>query len=362
MLDPHSNYMDPKSFHNMQVQTRGEFGGLGVEVTMEDGRVKVVAPLDDTPAAKAGVMTNDIITRLDNEAVQGLTLNQAIDKMRGPVGTNVRLTLERKGLEKPIDVTIERAVIRVRPVRWRTLGGDIGYIRIAQFNEQTTLALKNALADLQTQIAPDKLHGYVLDLRNNPGGLLDQVISVADEFLDSGEILSTRGRKPEYTKSYYAKAGDSTNGRPIIVLINGGSAAGSEMLAGALQDNKRATVIGTRSFGKGTVETIFPLGGDWGAVRLTTSRNYTPSGHSIQAQGIVPDIEVLQEVPNATKAESKSESALRGHLPGQSEEHSGSQSYVPPNPTDDKALNMAVDLLRGVIVNSAFPPKTSGPK
>ena len=357
-LDPHSSYMDPKSFRDMQVQPRGEFGGLGIKVTMEDGLVKVVAPIDDTPAAKAGVMANDVITHLDDEAVQGLTLNQAVDKMRGPVNTKIKLTIMRKGADKPIEVTIVRDIIRVKSVRWHPEGGDVGYIRITQFNEQTTDGLKQAINDLNAQLGADKIKGYVVDLRNNPGGLLDQAISVSDTFLEKGEIVSTRGRNPEETQRFNARPGDMTKGKPVIVLINGGSASASEIVAGALQDHKRATLIGTRSFGKGSVQTIIPLGAGNGALRLTTARYYTPSGRSIQAKGISPDIEVLQEVPDNLKAQtdSKGEASLRGHLKAEGAEETGSQSYVPPNESDDKAIKMALDLLRGTASNAAFPP------
>jgi carboxyl-terminal processing protease len=357
-LDPHSSYMDPKSFRDMQVQTRGEFGGLGIEVTMEDGLVKVVAPIDDTPAAKAGVMANDIITHLDDEAVQGLTLNQAVDKMRGPVNTKIKLTIMRKGADKPIEVSIVRDIIRVKSVRWHPEGGDVGYIRITQFNEQTTDGLKQAINELNAQLGADKIKGYVVDLRNNPGGLLDQAISVSDTFLEKGEIVSTRGRNPEETQRFNARPGDMTKGKPVIVLINGGSASASEIVAGALQDHKRATLIGTRSFGKGSVQTIIPLGAGNGALRLTTARYYTPSGRSIQAKGISPDIEVLQDVPDNLKAQtdSKGEASLRGHLKAEGSEETGSQSYVPPNESDDKAIKMALDLLRGTASNAAFPP------
>jgi carboxyl-terminal processing protease len=357
-LDPHSSYMDPKSFRDMQVQTRGEFGGLGIEVTMEDGLVKVVAPIDETPAAKAGVMANDIITHLDNEAVQGLTLNQAVDKMRGPVNTKIKLTIMRKGADKPIEVTIVRDIIRVKSVRWRPQDSDVGYIRVTQFNEQTTDGLKQAITELNTQLGADKIKGYVLDLRNNPGGLLDQAISVSDTFLEKGEIVSTRGRNPEETQRFNARPGDLIKNKPLIVLINGGSASASEIVAGALQDHKRATLIGTRSFGKGSVQTIIPLGAGNGALRLTTARYYTPSGRSIQAKGISPDIEILQDVPDNLKAQtdSKGEASLRGHLKAEGAEETGSQSYVPPNESDDKAIRMALDLLRGTASNAAFPP------
>lgn len=358
-LDPHSSYMDSKSFRDMQVQTRGEFGGLGIEVTMEDGLVKVVAPIDETPAAKAGVMANDIITHLDDEAVQGLTLNQAVEKMRGPVNTKIKLKIMRKGQDKPVEIAITRDVIRVRAVRSRPEGDDVAYIRLTQFNEQTTENLRKAMTDLAAQIPDNKLKGYVIDMRNNPGGLLDQAISVSDVFMEKGEIVSTRGRNAEETQRFSARPGDLTKGKPIIVLINGGSASASEIVAGALQDHKRATVLGTRSFGKGSVQTIIPLGAGNGALRLTTARYYTPSGKSIQAKGITPDIEVLQDVPDELKArtDTKGESSLRGHLKaGDGDEQTGSQSYVPPDPKDDKALKMAADLLRGAVSNSAFPP------
>jgi carboxyl-terminal processing protease len=361
-LDPHSSYMDAKSFRDMQVQTRGEFGGLGIEVTQEEGLIKVVAPIDDTPAAKAGVRAGDIITHLDGEAVQGLSLNQAVDKMRGQVNTKIQLRINRKGADKPLEVTIVRDVIRVKSVRSR-VEDDVGYIRISSFNEQTTDGLKKAITDITAQIPPEKLKGFVLDLRNNPGGLLDQAISVSDTFLERGEIVSTRGRDAEETQRFNARPGDLIKGRPLIVLINGGSASASEIVAGALQDQKRATIIGTRSFGKGSVQTIIPLGSGNGALRLTTARYYTPSGKSIQAKGITPDIEVLQEVPDEVKktaasTEIKGESSLRNHLKSEGEEQSGSQSYVPPDAKDDKALQMAFDLLRGAKTNAAFPPST----
>ena len=365
-LDPHSSYMDPKSFRDMQVQTRGEFGGLGIEVTMEDGLIKVVTPIDETPAAKAGIMANDIITQLDGEQVQGLTLNQAVEKMRGPVNTKIKLTIMRKGQDKPIEVSITRDVIRVKAVRANVEGDDVGYIRMTQFNEQTTEGLKKAITDITAKVSKDKLKGYILDLRNNPGGLLDQAISVSDAFLEKGEIVSTRGRNAEETQRFNARPGDLTNGKPVIVLINGGSASASEIVAGALQDHKRVTVIGTRSFGKGSVQTIIPLGSGNGALRLTTARYYTPSGRSIQAKGIVPDIEVLQDLPDDIKAKTdtstKGEASLRGHLKGdEGKEQTGSQSYIPPDPKNDKALIMAEELLRGTQINSAFPPNAKTP-
>jgi carboxyl-terminal processing protease len=362
-LDPHSSYMDPKSFNEMKSSVQGRFGGLGIEVTMEDGLVKVVAPIDETPAAKAGILANDLISHLDDEPVQGLTLSQAVEKMRGAPNTKIRLRIVRKGMEKPIEVTIVRAIIQVRSVRSRVEGGDVAYLRITTFNEQTTDLLKKALSDLQAQVSAGTLKGYVIDMRNNPGGLLDQAISVSDAFLEKGEIVSTRGRNADEAQRFSARAGDLTKGKPVIVLINGGSASASEIVAGALQDHKRATILGTRSFGKGSVQTIIPLGAGNGALRLTTARYYTPSGTSIQAKGIKPDIEVLQDVPEEMKArtDTRSEASLRRHLKGDGEEQTGSQSYIPPDPKDDKALRAAVDLLRGATTNAAFPPAAKRP-
>jgi len=359
-LDPHSAYMDPRGFKDMQVETKGEFGGLGMEVTMEDGLVKVVAPIDDTPAAKAGILANDVIARLNGESIEGLTLDQAIEKMRGPVNTSVKLTIVRKGQDKPIEVSITRAVIRVSSVRSRLEGDDVGYVRITQFSEQTTEGLHKAIADLAAR-AGDKSKGFILDLRNDPGGLLDQAISVVNAFLNRGEIVSIRGRNPEDMQRYEAKPdpGDLTKGKPLIVLINGGSASASEIVAGALQDHKRATLIGTRSFGKGSVQTIIPLGANDGALRLTTARYYTPSGRSIQALGVIPDIELLQDIPDSLKGETTTtggEASLRGHLKASGEEEKGSQAYVPPDPKDDKVLQMALGLLRGTQTNPAYPP------
>jgi carboxyl-terminal processing protease len=353
-LDPHSSYMDAKSFRDMTVQTRGEFGGLGIEVTMEDGLVKVVSPIDDTPAARAGILANDLIVQLDDENVQGLTLNQAVEKMRGPVNTKIKLKVIRKGAEKPLDIVLTRENIRVRPVTARIEQDDIAVIRIKSFNEQTTEGLKREISNMQNQLG-DKLKGFIVDLRNNPGGLLEEAVTVSDSFLERGEIVSTRGRNTEETQRRSAKPGDLTKGKPVMVLVNGGSASASEIVAGALQDHKRATLIGTRSFGKGSVQTIIPLGQGNGALRLTTARYYTPSGKSIQAKGIIPDIEVLQDVPEELKArtDTKGEASLRGHLKAEGDEQTGSQSYVPPDPKDDKALKMAADLLHGVKVNAS---------
>ena len=358
-LDPHSRYMNDKAWHEMQETTSGEFGGLGIEVTMEEGVVKVVAPIDDTPAAKAGLMSGDLITKIDGEAVQGLTLEQAVNKMKGAVDTRTKLTIVRKGKDAPLDFTITREIIRVRPVRYHTEGGDIGYIRITSFNEQTTDSLRKAITDISKQIPPDKLAGYVVDLRNNPGGLLDQAVSVTSTFLARGEVVSTRGRNPEETQRFSAHGGDLTKGKRLVVLINGGSASASEIVAGALHDHQRATLIGTRTFGKGSVQTIIPLGTGNGALALTTARYYTPSGRSIQAQGIAPDIEMLQDVPAELKdrTETMGEASMRGHLSAaDGTEQTGSQSYVPPDEKDDKALHEAFNVLRGVTVNADVRP------
>jgi carboxyl-terminal processing protease len=361
-LDPHSSYMDAKSFRDMKVETSGEFGGLGMEVTMEDGLIKVVAPIDDTPAAKGGIMAGDVITDLDYEPTKGLPLNQVVDKMRGPVDTKISLKITRKGRDEPISVTLTRAIIKLASTKYRNEGDDVGYIRITEFNEQAARGLKKAISDLSAQIPPEKLKGYVLDLRNNPGGLVDQAIAVSNTFLSRGEIVSTRGRNPEETLRFYAKStgGDLTNGKPLIVLINGGSASASEIVAGALQDQKRAITVGTQSFGKGSVQTIMPIGEGNGAIRLTTARYFTPSGRSIQAKGITPDIEVLQDVPDELKGpnDMPGEASLRGHLKAEGQEQTGSQSYVPRDPKDDKALHLALDLLRGTQVNAAFPPNS----
>jgi carboxyl-terminal processing protease len=357
-LDPHSRYMNDKAWRDMQETTQGEFGGLGIEVTMEDGLIKVVAPMDDTPAKKAGILSGDLVSEIDGEAVQGLSLEQAVNKMKGPVDTKTKLKIIRKGADAPIDVTIVREIIRVRPVSYHADGGDIGYIRISSFNEQTTDGLKKAIADLAKEIPQDKLAGYVVDLRNNPGGLLDQAVSVSSTFMTRGEVVSTRGRTPEETQRFTARGGDLIKGKPLVVLINGGSASASEIVAGALHDHKRATLIGTRSFGKGSVQTIIPLGTGNGALALTTARYFTPSGHSIQALGVKPDIEVLQEVPDELKgrAELKGEASMRGHLSAEGAEQTGSQSYVPPDEKNDKALGAAYNLLRGVTVNADVRP------
>jgi carboxyl-terminal processing protease len=361
-LDPHSRYMNDKAWTEMQETTSGEFGGLGIEVTMEEGLVKVVAPIDDTPASKAGILSGDLISKIDGEAVFGMTLEQAVNKMKGPVDTKTKLTIVRKGADAPLDVAITREIIHVRPVRFHTESGDIGYIRVTSFNEQTTDGLRKAIASISKEIPPEKLAGYVVDLRNNPGGLLDQAVSVSSAFLARGEVVSTRGRNPEETQRFTAHGGDLAKGKPLVVLINGGSASASEIVAGALHDHKRATLIGTRSFGKGSVQTIIPLGAGNGALALTTARYYTPSGRSIQAQGIAPDIEILQDIPPELKGriDTMGEASMRGHLSASDgSEQTGSQSYVPPEEKDDKALHAAFDFLHGVTVNAAAAKPTS---
>ncbi len=289
-LDPHSNYMNAKSFRDMQVQTRGEFGGLGIEVTQDNGFIKVISPIDDTPASRAGIKAGDLILALDGQTVQGLSLNDAVDKMRGAPNSKIKLTIRREGQDAPLEVALTREVIRIQVVKSHLEGGDIAYIRVTSFNEQTDSGLRKALAALKAQ-AGDKLRGIILDLRNDPGGLLDQAVAVADDFIDQGEIVSTRARHAEDSQRWNAKGGDITNGLPVVVLINGGSASASEIVAGALQDHQRAILLGTRSFGKGSVQTVIPLPGN-GAMRLTTARYYTPSGRSIQGLGIAPDVEV----------------------------------------------------------------------
>src|SRR5882724_9597617 len=290
-LDPHSSYMNPKTYKDMQIQTKGEFGGLGIEVTMESGVIKVVSPIDDTPASKAGLQSGDLIFALDGEPVQGLTLQEAVEKMRGKVGTPIKLSLRRNSVKDPIDVTLTRETIKVKAVRYR-LEGDVGYIRVTSFTEQATSGVLDAVEKIKKEAGP-KLKGYVLDLRNNPGGLLDQAISMVDAFVDKGEIVSVKARKAEDVQRWNAKPGDVANGLPIVVLMNGGSASASEIVAGALQDHRRAIVLGTRSFGKGSVQTIMQVTGG-GAIRLTTALYFTPSGRSIQKEGIKPDIEVEQ--------------------------------------------------------------------
>ncbi|MCP4380145.1 MAG: S41 family peptidase [Hyphomicrobiales bacterium] len=366
-LDPHSSYLSPKHFKDMQVQTTGKFGGLGIEVTMEDGVIKVVSPIDDTPAHRAGVLANDLIIALDDEPIEGLTLNEAVERMRGPIKTPILLTIKRENVDKLLEIELVREEITIHSVRSRE-EDDVGYVRITTFNEQTYDGLKDAIDDLNEDIGEEDVKGYVIDLRNNPGGLLDQAIAVSDAFLDRGEIVSTRSRHAEETQRYNAHIGDLADGKPVIILVNGGSASASEIVAGALQDHRRATIIGSRSFGKGSVQTIIPLGAN-GALRLTTARYFTPSGRSIQAKGIDPDIDVAQDLPPelaeaAGEIEPRGEADLKGHLEGEDaaageEEESGSLAYVPLDPEEDDQLNYALDLLNGLQVNAEFPPDPS---
>ncbi|KQT87507.1 S41 family peptidase [Aurantimonas sp. Leaf443] len=365
-LDPHSSYMNAKEAADMRTETRGQFGGLGIEVTMENELVKVVSPFEGTPADKAGVLAGDLIAEINGEEVRGLTLSDAVEKMKGDIGTPVTLTIVRDGATKPIRLTLTRDEIKVPSVR-HTVENDVGYIKLLKFNEQTTVGMEEAIADITQKVGADKLKGFVLDLRRNPGGLLDEAVSVSDAFLENGEIVSTRGRNPEETRRYNARQGDDIGGKPLVVLVNGGSASASEIVAGALQDQRRATVVGSRSFGKGSVQTIIPLGGN-GALRLTTALYYTPSGRSIQGRGIDPDITVEQPLPDEIKKQMglestaevvRGESSLRGHITGKEEnaEGSGSLDYVPPEMKDDLQLQYALDLLRGTKTNASFPPK-----
>jgi carboxyl-terminal processing protease len=364
-LDPHSSYMNAKSFKDMQVNTRGEFGGLGIRVSMEGGYVKVISPIDDTPAFRAGIKPSDLITHLDGEQVQGMTLNQAVDLMRGKVGSDIKLTILRLG-KKPFDVSITRAVIKITSVRSK-VEEKVGYVRITQFNEQTDIGLKKEMAKLKKEIGA-YIQGYVLDLRNNPGGLLDQAVAVSNAFLNKGEIVSTRSNKAEDTQRFNARRGDLADNLPIVVLVNGGSASASEIVAGALQDHRRAVILGTKSFGKGSVQTIIPLPGH-GAMRLTTARYYTPSGRSIQAKGIDPDILVQQSrIEKVDAPKGRFESDLRNALDNGDNKDSKKKTEKPDaaKPKDDKAeapldfqLARALDLLRGVALFGDRAVKTN---
>lgn len=360
-LDPHSSYMNAQEAKDMRDSTKGEFGGLGIEVTMEKNLIKVVSPMDDTPASKAGILAGDLISKIDGVQTNGQTLNEAVNKMRGKPGTPITLTIIRSGVDKPLEIKVVRDIIKVKAVKYR-VENDIGYIRIIQFSEQTFGNLQAAIKDIQSKIPQDKLKGYVLDLRLNPGGLLDQAVNVSSAFLDKGEIVSTRGRKKSDVTRFDAKPGDMIKGKPLIVLINGGSASASEIVAGALQDHRRATILGTQSFGKGSVQTIIPLGEN-GALRLTTALYYTPSGTSIQGTGITPDIIVEQPLPEKYKGYDVKvgESALQGHIKGKRENNkgSGSAAFVPQDPKDDVQLHEAYKLLRGELANAAFPPDSN---
>jgi len=352
-LDPHSSFLNAKSYRDMQVQTKGEFGGLGIEVTMENGYVKVVSPIDDTPAFRAGIKSGDLVTLIDGEAVLGLTLAQAVEKMRGPVNTSIELTVSRPGTDKLLEISITRAVIKVQSVRSR-IEGDAAYVRITSFSEQTESGLNRGIKKLQEELG-DRYAGVILDLRNNPGGLLDQAVAVSDAFLNHGEIVSTRGRQSDDVQRFTARDGDISDGKPIIVLINGGSASASEIVAGALQDHRRAIVLGTKSFGKGSVQTIIPLSGR-GAMRLTTSRYYTPSGRSIQGTGIEPDldvpqakVEVLETRPRRTEASLRNALKNDNGKNGVTDKSGAENNEATKNDTpQDYQLARALDLLKGL--------------
>ena len=352
-LDPHSAYLPDDNFKKMQVQTKGKFGGLGIEVTMENGFVKVVSPIDDTPADKAGLQPEDLIISVDGVSIVGLTLNEAVEKLRGPIGSNVKIAVQR-AQDEPFEVEITRDEIKIRSVRSR-LYDSVGYVRITTFSEQTSPGLQKALDDLQAE-SSEGLTGLVIDLRNNPGGLLSEAIRVSDAFLEEGEIVSTRGRGESDIQHAYARPGDISDGLPIVVLINSGSASASEIVAGALKDHRRAIVMGTRSFGKGSVQTITPMPGH-GAMRLTTARYFTPSGVSIQAKGISPDIEVALARIEKLEGGPVREEDLRGALDSK-DESSASSEDTPEPPADpievDYQLARAIDLLRGLTVFSAL--------
>ena len=354
-LDPHSSYLPDDNFEKMQVQTKGRFGGLGIEVTMDKGFVKVVSPIDDTPAADAGLQPEDFIIAVDGDTILGMTLSEAVERLRGPIGSEVKISVQR-GQAEPFDVTIIRDEIKIRSVR-HEIYEDVGYIRLTTFSEQTTPGLMNAVDEIVSEKG-EELAGFIIDLRNNPGGLLTEAISVADAFLEEGEIVSTRGREDGQTSHAYARPGDITRGMPVVVLINSGSASASEIVAGALKDHKRAILMGTRSFGKGSVQTIIPMPGH-GAIRLTTARYYTPSGVSIQAKGVSPDIEVelarIEKIDGAYREED-----LRGALDSSAEDAEGEES-APDEPQDitkiDFQLARAIDLLQGLRIFGTLDTK-----
>ena len=350
-LDPHSSYLSAESYKDMQVKTKGKFGGLGIEITMEDGVVKVVSPIDDTPAAKAGMQSGDLIIGVDGESIRGLTINESVSKLRGPVGSKVIITVVRDKKD-PYEIEIKRDVIKIKSVKHNTIK-NIGYVRLTTFSDTTTSGLEKAVNEIKKDVG-NKFQGLILDLRNNPGGLLNQSISVADSFLNQGEIVSTQGRKDDDTSRVFAKKGDLINGKPLIVLINSGSASASEIVAGALKDHSRAIIIGTRSFGKGSVQSIIPLAGN-GAMRLTTARYYTPSGVSIQAKGIEPDIIVEAGITDLKKkiVENRREENLRGALDKKNKsEKKETDEEVPLTPLEkliqDNQISRAVDLIRGI--------------
>ncbi|OWY13202.1 peptidase S41 [Thioclava sp. JM3] len=371
-LDPHSSYLPPSDYSDMRVQTRGSFGGLGIEVTQEDGFVKVVSPMDGTPAAEAGIQSGDFITAVDGESLMGIPLDQAVDKMRGPVGSDITVTIVREGEQDPFDVTLTRDTIKLTAVKGRH-DGDTVILRITTFNDQTFPNLESSIKEQVKEVGGmDKVDGFIIDLRNNPGGLLTQAIKTADAFLDKGEIVSTRGRNPQDSERFNATAGDMANGKPIVVLINGGSASASEIVTGALQDHHRAIVVGTKSFGKGSVQTVMPIQGE-GAMRLTTARYYTPSGRSIQSLGIAPDVVVPQ--PDQPKSQDKaaaegdnarkmtSEADLKGAITNdsmtedekkQAEDERAKAEEAAKRRMEDFQMSYAIDLIKGL---SAIAPE-----
>ena len=362
-LDAESSYLSPKDRQTAGTNAGGASGDLGLVLTMESGVVKVVSAIDDTPAAKAGILANDYIAAIDGMVLEGTPLGQAIDQMRGAVGAPITLTIVRSGVDKPYDVKLERAETTDRSVRSRE-DGQVGYVRISQFTMRIDAELRVAIGKIQSDLGKDKMQGYVIDLRSDPGGVFDQAVAVADDFLDGGAIVSVRGRDPAKARQVDAHPGDLAPGKPIVVLVNGGSAAEAEIVAGALQDDRRATVVGTRSFGKGSVQSIIPLGTD-GALRLTTARYYTPSGRSIQMKGIDPDIVVAEDLPpelvkssSATTPNAAPKTRRSGNSVTAKAE-AGSPAYIPPDPGDDKQLNYALDLVRRVLVNAAFPADPS---
>jgi len=361
-LDPHSSYLSPESYKDMQVKTKGTFGGLGIEITMEDGFVKVVSPIDDTPAANAGMKSGDLIIGIDGESIKGLTINEAVSKLRGPVNSKVTITVVRDK-EDPFEIEIVRDVIKIRSVKHEVIN-EIGYVRLTTFSETTTSGMEKSINEIRKELG-DKFQGLILDLRNNPGGLLNQSISVADSFLDQGEIVSTQGRKEDDTSRIFAKKGDLIDGKPLIVLINSGSASASEIVAGALKDHSRAIIVGTRSFGKGSVQSIIPLPGN-GAMRLTTARYYTPSGISIQAKGIEPDIKVEAGMTETKKEtnQNRREENLRGALDKkelESNEQKNKKSDASPveKLLQDNQISRAVDLIKGIHLFSNKSKNTS---
>jgi carboxyl-terminal processing protease len=364
-LDPHSNYLDPASFATVQEDTSGQFGGLGIEVTMENEVIKVVSPIDDTPAQRAGILANDLIVELDGKPVQGLSVDEAVSRMKGPVGTKIKLTVVREGVSEPLYFELTRDIISQRVTRW-SMEGDVALIRLIRFTEQAYPGLNKAIKDIYDQRKGVPPKGIILDLRNNPGGLVEQAVYVADAFLRDGAVVLTRGRDESESARYSAKP-DDLDARiadlPVVVLINGGSASAAEIVAGALQDHKRATLIGTRSFGKGSVQSIIHLGAD-GGIRLTTARYFTPNNRSIQAAGIHPDIVVKENVPAefAGRDEILGEAGLSGQIGGGTEDEAttGSSVYVPADKAEDTQLQFAIGLIEGTRTDAAFPPRAAG--